>query len=105
VPEPVGPNGVLVDGADNVVTVTCAVAEGAMVVYSDGVTVHELTATAPIPFGHKIARHDIPEGAIVRKYGEAIGCATRPISVGQHVHVHNVRSLRAQAERVGEVPR
>jgi altronate hydrolase len=43
-----------------------------------------------IPAGHKVAVRDIPEGAQVRKYGQAIGVATRPIAAGGHVHSHNL---------------
>ncbi len=43
-----------------------------------------------IPSGHKIALHDIAQGTPVRRYGQVIGFATRPISVGEHVHTHNL---------------
>jgi altronate dehydratase len=42
-----------------------------------------------IPFGHKVARHDIAQGQAVIKYGVAIGKATTTIKAGEHVHVHN----------------
>jgi altronate hydrolase len=45
-----------------------------------------------IPAGHKIALRDIPAGTAVRKYGFAIGVATRDIAAGDHVHEHNVKS-------------
>ena len=45
-----------------------------------------------IPFGHKFALTDIPAGAPVMKYGARIGTATRNISKGAHVHLHNMRS-------------
>jgi altronate dehydratase small subunit len=51
----------------------------------------------PIPMGHKIALRDLAAGALVRKYGEAIGAAVAPIRAGAHVHIHNLRSRRAQA--------
>ncbi len=43
-----------------------------------------------IPSGHKIALHDIAQGAAVRRYGQVIGFATQPISAGEHVHTHNL---------------
>ncbi len=46
--------------------------------------------TGDIPAGHKIARHDIPSGAAVHKFGQLIGFATENISAGDHVHVHNL---------------
>jgi altronate hydrolase len=43
-----------------------------------------------VPAGHKVATHDIAEGAPVRRYNQIIGFATRPIRAGEHVHVHNL---------------
>ena len=40
--------------------------------------------------GHKVALTDIQSGAPVLKYGEIIGQATRAISAGEHVHLHNM---------------
>ncbi|QYF87726.1 UxaA family hydrolase [Brevundimonas sp. PAMC22021] len=47
-------------------------------------------ARAEIPTGHKIARHSVEEGGLVRRYGQVIGRARTPIAVGDHVHVHNL---------------
>lgn len=47
-----------------------------------------------INFGHKFAITPIEKGAEVIKYGEVIGVASENILPGQHVHVHNVKSLR-----------
>jgi len=49
----------------------------------------------PVPRFHKVALRDLEEGSPVRKVGEVIGAATRPVRRGQHVHVHNLRSLCA----------
>ncbi len=57
----------------------------------DGVTI---ITRAVIPLGHKFALADIPSGSPVIKYGETIGQATQPIRIGDHVHLHNVQSLR-----------
>ena len=54
-----------------------------------------VAARDDIRFGHKIALVDIPQGGIIQKYGHPIGMATRKISAGEHVHVHNVDGLRA----------
>jgi altronate hydrolase len=43
-----------------------------------------------IPPGHKIAVRDIAAGGPVRRYGQIIGFASKPIRRGQHVHVHNL---------------
>ncbi len=42
-----------------------------------------------VPFGHKVALVDISAGMPVIKYGVVIGHATKDISAGEHVHVHN----------------
>jgi altronate dehydratase small subunit len=54
----------------------------------------ELRLAQDVAFGHKVCIADTPAGATVLKYGQAIGKATRAISVGEHVHVHNVESGR-----------
>jgi altronate dehydratase small subunit len=52
----------------------------------------------PIPLGHKVARRALAAGHRILKYGAAIGEATQAIAAGAHVHVHNLRSLRARRE-------
>ena len=52
-----------------------------------------------IPSGHKVALYAIARGNPVIKYGAAIGMATEEIAVGDHVHLHNLRtSLDGQEE-------
>ena len=43
-----------------------------------------------IPAGHKIALRPVAVGEPVLKYGSPIGVATQTISVGDHVHSHNL---------------
>lgn len=43
-----------------------------------------------IPSGHKVALAEMEVGELVRRYGQAIGFATRPIEAGEHVHTHNL---------------
>ena len=59
----------------------------------------QLRPAEKIALGHKFALREIAAGETVRKYGAAIGAATRPIQAGAHVHVHNLISLRARATR------
>ena len=47
-----------------------------------------------IPLGHKVALTDLDPGDQVLKYNEVIGSVTQPIRAGDHVHVHNIRSVR-----------
>ena len=53
-----------------------------------------VTATQPIPLGHKIALKEIAEGDDVIKYGEVIGRASTDITVGAHLHVHNTKTRK-----------
>ncbi|MBY6144708.1 UxaA family hydrolase [Mameliella alba] len=55
-----------------------------------------LTAAQEIPQFHKLALRDLPAGTIVRRNGIAIGKTTQAVAAGTHVHVHNLRSLRAR---------
>lgn len=49
-----------------------------------------------VPLGHKLALTNIREGADVIEYGQRVARATAPISKGDYVHTHNVRSARWQ---------
>src|SRR6266508_990006 len=49
-----------------------------------------LTTLDPIPAGHKVAIRPIARGAIVLRYGQAIGRAAADIAPGAHVHTHNL---------------
>ena len=52
-----------------------------------------------IPFGHKVALADMAAGADVLKYGTVVGETTAAITVGEHVHVHNVDSKRGRGDK------
>ena len=45
-----------------------------------------------LPLGHKIAAREIATGEKIIKYGVSIGSATQCISIGEHVHTHNIKS-------------
>ena len=48
-----------------------------------------------IPICHKFALQKITTNEKINKYGEQIGAASESIRAGQHVHIHNLKSLRA----------
>ena len=52
----------------------------------------EITASAPVPYGHKVAVEPIENGKNILKYGMCIGKATKDIETGDWVHVHNMAS-------------
>ena len=56
-------------------------------------TVH-VKALNDIPIGHKLATKPIKSGDTVIKYGVDIGKVVQPISKGEHLHVHNVKTKR-----------
>ena len=49
-----------------------------------------LRAETEVPRGHKVAVAAIAAGEAVRKYGQVIGFASRPVAPGEHVHLHNM---------------
>jgi len=58
----------------------------------------KLTITQKIPRGHKVASREVTKGDGIIKYGERMGHATKDISVGEHVHTHNVLGDRLSTE-------
>ncbi|MEM0068671.1 MAG: UxaA family hydrolase [Saccharolobus sp.] len=54
----------------------------------------KIKALNDIPLGHKIALRDIKEGEKVIKYNRPIGIAVKSIKIGEHVHTHNLKSIR-----------
>jgi (2R)-sulfolactate sulfo-lyase subunit alpha len=54
----------------------------------------QFKALNDIPIGHKLAIKALDKGATVIKYGVDIGRTVAPIKVGEHLHVHNVKTKR-----------
>ena len=54
----------------------------------------QIKALQDIPIGHKIATRDMATGDTVLKYGIDMGRVIAPIEVGQHAHVHNIKTKR-----------
>ena len=79
---------------DNVATAITPLEPGEGVAVPVGKERIEVKIRDPIPFGHKFAINDILDGGLVVKYGHDIGVATSEIGTGEHVHVHNVKTLR-----------
>jgi (2R)-sulfolactate sulfo-lyase subunit alpha len=53
-----------------------------------------VTARSDIPIGHKLAIKPLAKDATVVKYGTDIGRVVAPIAVGEHAHVHNIKTKR-----------
>lgn len=61
----------------------------------------EISLGDDLPVGHKIARHDLPAGAPVHKYGAVIGRTTSAVARGENLHTHNLESTYMAAHRRG----
>ena len=79
--------------ADNVATALRDLEDGE-VVEIEGLSV---TLLERIPLCHKLALTDLEPATPVLKYGQPIGRTTQAIRAGAHVHVHNMKSARAEA--------
>ena len=53
-----------------------------------------IEAKSDIPIGHKLAIKPLAKDATVIKYGTDIGRVVAPIQVGEHAHVHNIKTKR-----------
>lgn len=79
---------VLLHPDDNVLVLAQAVHAGETIVI-DG---EALVATHDVAVGHKIARRPLATGEKVLKYGAPIGSMTAAAALGDHVHLHNMKS-------------
>lgn len=88
---------ILINKNDNVATVLNSIKKNDRVnIIYDNQTVKVVVALDDIELYHKIAIKDIQKGNEIFKYGEIIGKAVQNISVGQHVHLHNIESGRVK---------
>ena len=89
---------VVINEKDNVATAIREIKAGSRAMVMAGGEMREVEVKNDIRFLHKLAMRDIKEGETVIKYGQSIGEATAAILKGEHVHVHNLRSLRGRAQ-------
>ena len=54
----------------------------------------KVRAQSEIPIGHKLAIRALATNDTVIKYGVDIGRVVAPIKVGEHAHVHNIKTKR-----------
>jgi (2R)-sulfolactate sulfo-lyase subunit alpha len=64
------------------------------VVTLEGQPVKDIRLVSDVPLGHKVAMRDLALEKPIIEYGRTIGAATTAIAAGEHVHVHNIKSLR-----------
>ena len=87
-------NAVLIHKDDSVAISIEKIAKGDMVEFKKENEVISFKAIDDIPRYHKVALKDIKKGEPILKYGEHIGQASQEIKKGNHVHEHNVESVR-----------
>ena len=88
---------VVIHETDNVATSVTALVKDSLVTLNGDAGI-SVKVIQDIPFGHKFALQNITLGDHIIKYGEVIGSATQNIEKGEHVHVHNVESLRGRGD-------
>lgn len=88
----------VINPTDNVATAIAEIDPEVTVSVAIGEESKTFTVKEKIPFGHKFALRDIIKGESIIKYGQKIGRATQNISMGHHVHVHNVESIRGRGD-------
>lgn len=86
-------NALLMGSTDNVVTCIADIAAGQTVAYRKGSEILTVTAAEKVPYCHKIALTDVPEGGEIIKYDEVLGKTNAPIPCGRWVADHNLFSV------------
>ena len=95
------PRAIILHESDNVATLIDPGSAGEALTIQ-GPTQPDTSLSTDIPYGHKCAVSAIAAGEPILKYGETVGRATQAIAAGDHVHIHNVDSLRARGDLATE---
>ena len=82
------PKLLLLDPADNVLVAIQTLEAGDTLSLAG----QRVNVPARLTLGHKLAARAIRAGEKILKYRVPIGSATRDIAVGEHVHLHNMKS-------------
>lgn len=64
------------------------------VVTLEGESAGQIKLINDVSLGHKVAMRDLAVNKHIIEYGREVGYALAPIKKGEHVHIHNIRSLR-----------
>jgi len=79
---------VLVNETDNVLICCQTVELDELVMINN----QQYKMSSAIGVGHKVANISINTGQKIIRYGVSIGSATADIKIGEHVHLHNMKS-------------
>ncbi|MEO5996367.1 MAG: UxaA family hydrolase [Chitinophagaceae bacterium] len=77
-----------INEADNVLVVRSSIVPGDEVHIKNSKIIFDKA----LGLGHKIAERTILKGEKIIKFGVPIGSAVEDISIGSHVHLHNMKS-------------
>lgn len=91
-------NSLLINAKDSVAVAIEELEEGSIASYKNVKGIKEVNIIQNIPIYHKFAITNIKAGELVYKYGQIIGKATQDIKIGQHIHTHNIVSIREAIE-------
>lgn len=79
---------VLLNKADNVFICCQALNAGEVI----SIDQQKINVIDNIDVGHKLAKESIKQGQKIMRYGVPIGSATADIEIGEHIHLHNMKS-------------
>lgn len=82
------PRLLLLDEQDDIVVAVAPLRRGEWIFVAG----QKIQISGDVGLGHKIARRRLEPGNQLHKYGVPIGSVTKPIDIGEHVHVHNLAS-------------
>ncbi|MFC1950158.1 UxaA family hydrolase [Chloroflexota bacterium] len=88
---------VILDSKDNVGVALMDLKSGIELDLRVSGQVIHMKLVEPIPYQHKFSITHIGSGSKIIKDSVVIGEATQDIKQGQHIHVHNMTSLRVKA--------
>ena len=94
--------GIVMHPKDNVVTVLKDIKNGEQISFFVQTKSYKIKSIQDLTYGHKLAFKNIQKGEIVYKYGEPIGKATQTISIGEHIHVHNIEGIRGRGDQLND---
>lgn len=92
-------NFLVLDKSDNIGVALAALPKGQSITVALEPNPHVVVLQDDIPMGHKFSLTPIALGEAVKKYGSVIGCSIVDIQAGQHVHLHNIESLRGRGDK------
>ena len=87
---------IIIHPRDNVAMALRDIERGTRLTLVKGRHTVDIVVSQKVPFGHKFATERIGKSQPVRKYGEMIGKATKPIRIGEWIHTHNLESVRGR---------